>query len=290
MKNYLKSIQKKIFPFYKIELEKIDNIESKIEKIENSLRHLSEKQLDPLIIHNIYYSLLDIKLKYERPLIGSAEWFEITEYKYGGTIKNVPRKKVSNKDSRTKNQLLTGGMTGGDRMSKIEHNYAPVYSKFLAPFIKNKNQKIILLEIGILKGTGLAIWSELFPNGRIIGLDIDLSHIHENMENIKSLGAFQNNNIELYEFDQFNDNREKLTNILNGDKIDIIIDDGLHWNETIINTINSVKPFLADIFIYFIEDNLKIHEILINMFPEYIINCYGQITVMTNKTSYQKIK
>ncbi len=288
MKNYLKRIVKKLFPFYIKKLEKIDIIENKIEKIEDLLRRLSEKQLDPEIFHNIYYSILDIKLKYERPLIGTAEWFEITEYKYGGTIKNVPRNKVSEKDSRTKNQLLSGGMTGGDRMSKVEHNYAPVYSKFLTPFLANKNKKIILLEVGILKGTGLAIWSELFPNGRIIGLDIDLSHIHKNMENIKSLGAFQNNNIELYEFDQFNDNREKLDNILKGDKIDIIIDDGLHWNETIINTIKSVKPFLADIFMYFIEDNSKIYEVLINMYPEYIISCYDQITVMTNRTVTKK--
>ena len=48
------------------------------------------------------------------------------------------------------------------------------------------------------------------------------------MDNLKKKGAFANNNLELYGFDQFQDNQNLLGRILKNDKIDICIDDGVH--------------------------------------------------------------
>lgn len=230
----------------------------------------------------LFALLMEMKLKHESPKVGSAEWLELTEYKYGGTITNVPRKKVSNKDKRTKNQLLSGGMTGGDRMSRIKNNYAPIYTKHMQPFL-HKKDKVVLAEVGILKGTGLAIWSDLYKNGRIIGFDIDLSHVYENMKNLKQKGAFSNNTIELYDFDQYEDNRNLLQEILNGEKFDVIIDDGIHTDEPIINTINSFMPFLNTPFVYIIEDNSTVYYKIKDSFPDFSLYHYGCITVMTNK-------
>ena len=135
-------------------------------------------------------------------------------------------------------------MEGGDRMSKLHKGYGKIYAKYLQPFIQGE-KPVVLIEVGILKGTGVAIWSELFLNGRIIGLDIDLSHIKQNMDSLKRKGAFKNSNLELYEFDQFQDNRRLLKEILKNDKVDICIDDGCHFDEAILSTIKSVKPFLG---------------------------------------------
>ena len=99
----------------------------------------------------------------------------LKELEYGGYVINIPRNIVSNKDPRTKEQILWGGMTGGDRMSKLHQGYAKIYAKHLRPFIQ-REKPVVLVEVGILRGTGVAIWSELFPNGRILGLDIDLGN------------------------------------------------------------------------------------------------------------------
>ena len=53
---------------------------------------------------------------------------------------------------------------GGDRFTV--HDYESFYE-----FYMPEDPKVIV-EIGVLTGTGLRIWSDYFPNARIIGLDI----------------------------------------------------------------------------------------------------------------------
>jgi len=61
-------------------------------------------------------------------------------------------------------------------MSPFRHGYGKCYAEFLKPLLMNlENQHITLVEIGILNGSGLAIWCDLFPRARVIGFDIDLS-------------------------------------------------------------------------------------------------------------------
>lgn len=218
-------------------------------------------------------------LKYQRSLPGTTAWLVGTEIKYGGFIKNVPRNKVSSQDPRTKIKIATGGMTGGDRM--LHNGYAKTYEKYLKPYILKEN--ILLVEVGILKGTGIAIWSELFKTGRIIGLDIDLSHTHGNMDSLKSRGAFTIKEPELYEYDQFKDNTEMLGDILKGNKIDIFIDDGFHSVESIISTLKSVLPYMSDEFLYFIEDNKFVHKEITALYPDLLIDNVGRLTVVTRK-------
>ncbi|MBT6709385.1 MAG: hypothetical protein HOB21_05145 [Candidatus Marinimicrobia bacterium] len=210
---------------------------------------------------------------------GTEDWLINTEIKYGGIHTNVPRTKVSPKDPRSEKQLLIGGMIGGDRM--LHHGYASNYSKYLIPFVM-RGKPLTLVEIGILKGTGLAIWCELFKNGRILGFDIDLEHINKNMKNLKKIGAFQNNHPELYEFDQFLDNTELIGGLLKGDKIDICIDDGYHSNSSILNTMKNIIPYLADEFVYFVEDNKEVHKEIRKLYPKYFIVNEGYLTIVSN--------
>ena len=244
-----------------------------LEKIKFKIKFLALKFLSTFEL---------IWLKLLKPTKGTAGWLVLKELEYGGYVANIPRNIVSNKDPRTKKQILWGGMEGGDRMSKLHQGYASVYAKYLQPFIQQQ-KPVVLVEIGVLRGTGIAIWSELFPNGRIIGLDIDLSHMKQNMDRLKRKGAFKNNNLELYKFDQFQNNRKLLKTILRNDKIDICIDDGCHFNEAILTTINSVTPYLAKNFVYFIEDNNSVHETIKKMYPDFKVENFGKITVISSK-------
>jgi len=212
---------------------------------------------------------------------GTAKWLIGSEIKYGGLVHNVRRNKVSPLDSRTPEQLAQGGMIGGDRM--LHHGYAKLYAKYLQEFVGRSN--LVVVEIGILKGTGLATWCDLFPNARIIGLDIDLDNATGNMANLEMRGAFRHNKPELYEFDQFQDNTLLLGSLLHGQKVDICIDDGLHWKETILATLRSVIPHLADQWIYFIEDNSEISADLKHLFPQYFRASDGEMTVLGSATN-----
>jgi hypothetical protein len=183
----------------------------------------------------------------------------LPEQKYGGCQSGVKRNKVSPVDPRSKRAIESGGMIGGDRMSPEHHGYAPFYEKHLAPFI---GKPVILAEVGILRGHGLAMWSELFPEGQILGYDIDLGHFESTEPDLRSRGAFQNSNPELHEFDQLLGHPENVARTLNGRKLDIVIDDGLHNEQSIRNTWRCFSPLLADKFVYIIEDNAKAHKFM----------------------------
>ena len=105
------------------------------------------------------------------------------------------------------------------------------------------------------------------------------------MDNLNNLGAFKKNQPELYEFDQLLDNSNYLATILKGDTIDICIDDGLHTSDSILRTMKSVVPFLADNFVYFIEDNKDIHKIIKSIYPTLMINHEGILTIISKKVS-----
>jgi hypothetical protein len=102
---------------------------------------------------------------------GTPEWHCVTEIKFGGLRTGVPRRKVSPRDPRSSEEIETGGMIGGDRMSAgrddFGHGYAESYAEFLKPFLDRYDLTIV--EAGILDGVGLALWSSLFPDADITG-------------------------------------------------------------------------------------------------------------------------
>jgi len=235
-------------------------------------------------LKKLLFDLELVGLKIRKPYLGTEKWLMLEEAYYGGFVKDVPRNVVSNKDPRSPEQLSQDGMRGGDRMSNIHHGYARTYAKYLNSFVQDQGL-IVLAEIGILKGAGLAIWSDLFEKGRILGFDIDLDHIRQNMKFLKERGAFKNGDPELYEFDQFQDNEKLLLDVLHGDKLNICIDDGFHSNETIITTLQSVIPHLAEKFVYFIEDNADVHKVLRVLYPNLKVDSFGQFTVISPLSS-----
>jgi hypothetical protein len=210
---------------------------------------------------------------------GSANYLIATEMKYGGLVSRVARNKVSPLDHRTDKEIVTGGMIGGDRM--LRNGYATKYSEYLRPLV-TADQAVTVAEFGILEGTGLAMWSDLFSDSRIMGFDIDLQYTRRNMKNLRKLGAFDSRDLELYEYDQLLYQPEFFESILSdGQNVDIVMDDGLHSEDSIMRTLESIEPYLAEDFIYFIEDNSSIHLKIRDSFPSYFVDSAGALTVLT---------
>ncbi|MDE0308384.1 MAG: hypothetical protein OXI60_00925 [Acidiferrobacterales bacterium] len=170
----------------------------------------------------------------------------------------------------------------------LHRGYADHYARFLEPYVHNRDKdRIVLCEVGVLKGTGLAIWCDLFPNSRVIGLDFDLSSFYRNEENLRKIGAFGTNYPELYEYDQFVYCAKYLEDILDGDRIDIFVDDGNHSDESILTTLDSASPHLAEKFVYFIEDNQWIYRKIQSNYEQFVIFNDVAMSVLTSVGDYR---
>ena len=142
-----------------------------------------------------------------------------------------------------RNLMLLGKLFRSDKISG--HNYIVHYRTH---FKKYRLKKIKLLEIGVgcyeepeLGGHSLRMWKRYFPFGKIFAIDIyDKSALEE-----RRIKIFQGNQID-------KDFLEKT--IEKTGKLDIIIDDGSHINEHIIETFKILFPKLKDGGLYVIED------------------------------------
>lgn len=192
------------------------------------------------------------------------------EQKFGGLVTNVANRKISANDTRTAEELA-GGCTGGDRMT--QNGYAPVYANYLHRFLERRPHAIA--EIGILRGTGLAIWSDIFPNSRIYGLDIDTSHCEENLGDLRARGAFARREPFLMEYDQMADKWPI------GGSVDVYIDDGLHSDAAILSSLRNALPHLSPGAVCFLEDNRTVAAAVAAFVPlNWTVCQYGALTVI----------
>ena len=207
-------------------------------------------------------------------------WLKATERKYGGPTKRLPCNVPSPYDTRAMAERSKNSFVGGDRMGY--HGFAGRYAEHLLPFI---GKKVTLVEIGVLLGTGLAIWCDLFPDSRIIGLDIDPNYFSIGKRNLRMLGAFEKNEPEIYRFDQLETpklNTNYLLTILSGDKISISVDDGMHTDQSVMNTYAVIKPLLASPGLHFIEDNRTAAPALAEKYPDHEIIITGPLAICKN--------
>ena len=56
----------------------------------------------------------------------------------------------------------------------LHNGYAKYYSKYLTKYLDeakiDSNQRLVIAEVGILRGNGLAIWCDLFPEFKDSGV------------------------------------------------------------------------------------------------------------------------
>lgn len=168
------------------------------------------------------------------------------EQRYGG----LQRGNVSCHHLKTVGRRTPQMCTGGDRMTDKapSHNYGPTYSEVLFPMgLRIRN----VAEVGILRGSGIAMWSTIFPKAQIYGFDMFLNHTLSNMAFLRSQGAFCTDNLHLHEMNQMQpaDTVSKI-----GVTYDVVVDDGYHSDEASWKTWMAFEPFLASRGVYVIED------------------------------------
>jgi hypothetical protein len=208
-----------------------------------------------------------------------ANRLEAIETRFGGIQRNVPRGRVSRFDPRSAQQLATGGMQGGDRM--IAHGYAAQYAKALVPFMQRRD--LVVVELGVLRGSGLAMWCELFPRARrIIGLDVDTAHFRSHRSTLERLGAFRRQQPEVHEFDELSPNAPaRLAQILAGVKVDLFVHDALHYDSAILATLEHAHRHFAEPFRCFVEDNNTVAHQLRSLYGDrYAVAAAGRLTVL----------
>jgi hypothetical protein len=112
------------------------------------------------------------------------------------------------------------------------------YERFLEPM---RGRAIRLLEIGVLNGSSLRMWSDYFPDGTIIGVDRDrgaLAHVGSRIS------------IELAD----QSSKPDLDRIASLGPFDIILDDGSHvWKHQILS-LQTLFPSLRLGGFYIVED------------------------------------
>lgn len=131
------------------------------------------------------------------------------------------------------------GLKFGTDKSSREHDYLSFYESF---FETIRHDRTSLLEIGVLFGASLRMWEEYFPNGVVIGADID--------PGVKSLSTAR---ICTEVIDQSNIEDLVQLGVKHG-PFDIIIEDGSHLWEHQITTFRTLFPFLKNGGHYVVED------------------------------------
>jgi hypothetical protein len=127
---------------------------------------------------------------------------------------------------------------GTDKSSK-EHDYLSFYESL---FQAIRHDRITILEIGVLYGASLRVWKEYFPNGTVIGADIDPGVKSYNTARILTEVIDQSNIEDLVQL-----------GVKHG-PFDIIIEDGSHQWEHQITTFRTLFPFVKNGGLYIVED------------------------------------
>jgi len=205
----------------------------------------------PTVALLIHSSSEQRKLTKDTPKI-TQELLANLEKKYGGFVNDVNASNPHFEGGQRKNHW--GGDRFGDQSNgnKNMHNYASFYVKHLNWLVSRVPQPNVM-EVGILAGSGIAIWSELFPESHIYGFDIDISNTLGRQEFLISKG-FHPKNVMLASFDQMKVDSMRVRTVIGDDTLSFVVDDGCHTPVCALNTWRSVSPQLSGTFVYIIED------------------------------------
>jgi len=132
---------------------------------------------------------------------------------------------------------------------KYAHSYLEVYEtlfKDIKYSVKN------LLEIGIHHGGSIKLWHDYFINANVTGIDcLSLSELHSINHNIREILELPNVNCHL-STDAYN--ISFINNTFSNNTFDMLIDDGPHTLESMIQFIKYYSPLMNNSGILIIED------------------------------------
>ena len=162
------------------------------------------------------------------------------------------------------------------------HSYLPLYQKLL---INKKETAKNVLEIGILYGGSIKLWSDFFTNANVYGLDIiNINNVWEGIKNKEKI--ILHTSTDAYNNDFF------INNFLNKDtKFDFMLDDGPHTLESMKQFIKLYSQIMTDDGILIIEDVQSIEwiDILKNEVPKHLKQFIKIYDLRQNKNRYDDI-
>ena len=133
------------------------------------------------------------------------------------------------------------------------HTYLDIYEELFNGF---KDEDISVLEIGILEGESLKLWSKYFRNGNVYGIDTFervpynvVENSHAGHDNIYLAGVDS-----VYDTERAVESRKDFYEAIGDVKFKVIIDDGLHRADAQISTYNNFINLLDTGGVYIIED------------------------------------
>lgn len=197
----------------------------------------------------------------------SAATLQMLEAKYAG--RTMAKRTVE--ASHEEDGMSYSWHVGSDRFNdRSGHNYGETYSKYLS-LLAAKVSKPAIAEIGILLGSGIATWAELFPDSQIFGFDVDPSIFASNLDLLKGAG-YKGTNVHIETFDQTLDNTDRVAQLFR-DKFDVaalnlVMDDGCHTEMCARLTFKSFRAKLGDSFVYMIEDGAAHKDMLTELRSE----------------------
>jgi hypothetical protein len=152
---------------------------------------------------------------------------------------------------------------GGDKMSPERHGYADDYARLLSRWTAPT-----VVEVGIFQGVSLAVWCDLFPDGTVIGLDLDLSRFFDHRHFLAEQGAFSHNfPMVVGDWDAYAPNVQVLKQVLRGRTIDVLVDDGPHTDMAVLTVLDVMLPLLSPQFTYIVEDMPNGAELIRSRIP-----------------------
>ena len=132
-----------------------------------------------------------------------------------------------------------------------KHHYYKDYEPY---FESVREEPLNFLEIGTFKGASTRAFHEYFPNAVIHTIDIFTRTKPEDLDILKE------ERVKWIKGDSMDAGLgRKITSEWGDVKFDFIIDDGAHWPEANMLTLQNTMPFLKDDGTYFIEDVWPMH-------------------------------
>ena len=125
------------------------------------------------------------------------------------------------------------------------------------------------------RSTSLAVWCDLFPMARVVGLDISIEE-RMDYEGLIERGAFARNMPKLLEWDAYDGQADEVATLA-GAPIDIFVDDGPHTKTAILRVAELMAPLMAVGGCYIVEDHEDGARFLKATFPDAEIRRYGRL-------------
>jgi len=157
---------------------------------------------------------------------------------------------------------------GGDKMATDRNGYADFYA-----WLIGKVQPETLVELGVFRGSSLAVWDAVWPGIRLLGLDLELGRYEKNLPTLLDRGAFPNGLPEVREFDAYKPDPSVITDAIG--TVDVFVDDGPHTMSAIRTTLVNVGRLVRQAYV--VEDYVGTGSLLKERFPGWEIRQQGRI-------------